>query len=73
MNNIKNVKPKAHQWLLDQGVSKWTLVHDCGMCYETITTNEFECFHGVLKHARRLSIKTLIIIIYYNLIIILLK
>lgn len=73
INDIKNVKPNAHQQLVDQDVSKWLLFYDCEMRYETMTTSASKCFNRVLKCARELPINALIIVIYYNLVMLFLK
>lgn len=52
MINIKNVKPKTHKWLLNCDVMKWSLAHDGGMHYKSMTTNMYECFNVVLKCTR---------------------
>lgn len=56
MTDIKNVKQEAYDWLVERDSSHWALIHDEGYRYGIMTTNASECFNGVLKRARGLSI-----------------
>jgi hypothetical protein len=46
----------------------WALAHDNGRRYGTMTTNLFECFNGVLKGARNLSITAMVQYIFFKLV-----
>ena len=45
-------------------MQKWTLAHDGGHRYGTMTTNLSESFNGILKSARNLPITALVELTY---------
>ena len=47
-------------------MQKWTLAHDGGHRYGTMTTNLSESFNGILKSARNLPITALVKLTYYR-------
>ena len=57
---IRNVKSAAHRYLETENKEKWTLAHDGGHRYGAMTTNQSECFNGVLKGARSLPITAMV-------------
>ena len=49
-----------YPYLVSEDVDKWTQSHDGGRHYGAMTTNFSECFNGVLKGARGLSIAAMV-------------
>ena len=66
MDLIKNVNPAAYDYLKAVGKQKWTLAHDHGHQYGTMTTNLSKCFNGVLKGASSLPITTMVKFTFYK-------
>ncbi|GFP92441.1 hypothetical protein PHJA_001388300 [Phtheirospermum japonicum] len=60
MELVKALDPNAFAYLDDIDKSKWTLSHDDGKRCGILTTNMSECINGVMKHARRLPITTIV-------------
>ncbi|XP_050258972.1 uncharacterized protein LOC126703966 [Quercus robur] len=58
--NLNIAKKKPYSYLMKECLEKWTLSHDGGRRYGTMTTNMFEYFNGVLKGARGLPISALV-------------
>ncbi|KAH9602468.1 hypothetical protein KSS87_003230 [Heliosperma pusillum] len=60
MQKIGNLNPSAKVLLESIPLSKWSLCHDGGHRYGIKTTNNSECFNGVLKRVRFLPITALV-------------
>ena len=61
-------KKKPYLYLSKEDLEAWTLSHDHGHRYGAMTTNMSECFNGVLKGARGLSIFALVDYIWCKLV-----
>ena len=66
METITKYNGEAIQLLDELTIQHWTLVHDDGCWYGTMTTNLSECFNGVLKGARSLLIIVMVQFIFYK-------
>ncbi|KAH9626059.1 hypothetical protein KSS87_001984 [Heliosperma pusillum] len=60
MQKIGSLNPSAKVLLKIIPLSKWSLCHDGGHRYGIKTTNNSECFNGVLKRVRFLPITALV-------------
>ncbi|KAH9619098.1 hypothetical protein KSS87_014112 [Heliosperma pusillum] len=60
MQKIGSINPSAKVLLESIPLSKWSLCHDGGHRYGIKTTNNSECFNGVLKRVRFLPITALV-------------
>ncbi|KAH9612224.1 hypothetical protein KSS87_003278, partial [Heliosperma pusillum] len=60
MQKIGSLNPSAKVLLESIPLSKWSLCHDGGHRYGIKTTNNSECFNGVLKRVRFLPITALV-------------
>ncbi|KAH9607799.1 hypothetical protein KSS87_014501 [Heliosperma pusillum] len=60
MQKIGSLNPRAKVLLESIPLSKWSLCHDGGHRYSIKTTNNSECFNGVLKRVRFLPITALV-------------
>ena len=68
IRRIEELNPDAADWLKKISVHKWTASHDGGRRYDIMTTNLSECFNGVLKNVRFLSITALVQLTFYRLV-----
>ena len=56
----KNQDYLPYTYLMGETVDMWSQSHDGGRCFGAMTTNISECFNGLLKGARGLSIAALV-------------
>ena len=68
MDCIKKYNEEAGERLDEIAVEQWTYSHDGRHRYGAMTTNLFECFNGVLKGARSLSITALVKFTFFKLV-----
>ncbi|XP_030924517.1 uncharacterized protein LOC115951450 [Quercus lobata] len=62
------IRYMPYTYLMSEDVDKWTQSHDGGRRYGAMTTNTSECFNGVLKGARGLSIAAMVKFTYFKLV-----
>ncbi|KAH9608952.1 hypothetical protein KSS87_008828 [Heliosperma pusillum] len=67
MAKIREMNPSAKALLESIPPSKWSLCHDGGHRYGIKTTNNSECFNGVLKRVRFLPITALVKATFFRL------
>ena len=63
IKELRKIHKRAYRYLFEDGIHKWARAYSPVRHYSLITTNIVELLNSTFKHARKLPITTLLVLV----------